>query len=653
MHLIGSISSATVSGIARHRGLGNLGASVNVTSELIDSNMFSVVYNALTAAGVPGNAASQGANYAAQLTLSTSFDVPTFIKGWLGVYLPASQHISQADAILGANQAATQMSAQRSQGSIVTQADQTKLIAVVNRPSITLIPVSTPVYSNLSDTHATFAGIKFDQPILQPHLTNALNWCAPGDGTILNIGAPVSLYDPVEYLRSALVDSDWARVKYWFGSFYSKIFASSGLNKDPFYPFGALNLFSYKYTIDNGVKTYWPFSYYDLQQFIVQIMGNFMLTDTGQHNQVLFGFIDYNAAQRVDPKLLVGNAPMIRLAIESLPSSTQSSIYRVLNNIASQGPGSSPREVLPVGWVPAPAGPWDWGAVFGMITVAATFYFVGSVVAGWLSTAFSTTAQIPAATAAETTATTTAATSAGAVAGTTAILDEVVITGTVASSVSVGAALTAGAVAVVAAPAIIGATAPTIQTPPTSAPVLDEVIVSGTVPASTSVGASLTAGAVAIATAPAVFSTPTISAPQTNATAPDQLDEVVVTGTAPSSVSTVGAAVAAGSIIATAAPAISNATTASDANTTTQPDQAQASDDQPSKGETLEDWLKSLAKKYGLTWVKSHLLALLKQYLKHTPTQAEIDAANASLDGGGINWWVIGAAALAALVGSS
>lgn len=616
-----------------------LGAVVDVTSEVADAGVYSDLNSSLLAAGIPAAVASQVAQLVSVSSITTPIDIPTYVKGFASIYIPASQHISQADAIKGAMQGALQMSAQRgAQGVIVGQANPYKALAIVNPPRINLQAISTPIYTGLSSRHPLFAGLPFNTPILQPHLTNALNWCAPGDGILLNIGDPTDLYDPVEYLRSALVDSDWERVKYWFGTFYSQIYTATGPKKDPYYPFGALNIFDYKYTVTNGVKTYWPFSYYDLQQFITQIMANFMLTDTGQHDQVIFGFIDYNGAQRVDPALLPGNGPMIQLALHSLPDAG-SSILAIAGRIATQGPGSSAREVLRVGWISAPPGPWDWGAVFSVITTFATFYFVGGAVFGWLAHAFSTITSIPVATA---DVATTAASTETSVAEATATvaadtLDTVVVTGSIGSAAlsTVGGAITA-----VASVPVIANTISTSPNAPNIEPSLDEVIVNGTQSATISTGAgTITAVATVPVTAAIITSAPS-----------DALDEVVVQGHAPatSTLSNAGIVTAVASVPVTTAastsdvldevvvqgsaptttptsstPGIVSATAASAASvsSTTQSGNNSSND---SNNKSWEDYLKALVKKYGLAYVQKYLQSLIAKKLGRQPTASEL-----------------------------
>ena len=616
MHLRGSIHNAQISGIAsrlRRRGLGDLG---------------------MTSAEIYNEVIAQGG--------STSDAEAASRSGSLDAWNAAHQSV---------------------------QPDWFRNLYYAPKPSVTLSSSGVAPYTNLSDKPLSFAGVTWPTAILNPHTTTALNWVQPN---VLNKGAPTSLYDPIEFLRSALIDSDWDRVFYWFAVQYAQLYKQFENSRDAFYPFANMNILSYKYVInDNGQKVYYPFSQYDLWQFISRIVANFSITDLGVHGKCAIGLLNWGDPYHVVPydvaNELTGpnqwwNAINQGLLDVQHPSSVFQYTSLKQANVDSQIPRTAamPLDDIRVGWIQAPKGPWTYDKVLSVIVTFIVAYYAGAALGAAFTAIFgTTTATAGTTTAAVTSATASTGVEAGAVsAATTAAstaLEEVVITGTVASSISVGAALTAGTVAVAAAPAILNATAPDIQVnAPSAAPAIDEVIVSGTLPvaSSASVAGAITAGSVAIASAPAILSTPNLTT-STNTTAPDTLEEVTVIGTVPAtSVSTVGTALAVGSVIATAAPAISSATTVSDANTTTQPDQASNADDQPSKGETLEDWLKGLVKKYGLDWVKAHLIALLKQYYGHTPTQQELDAANASLSSG-LNWLVIGAAVLAALAGSS
>ncbi len=557
-----------------------------------------------------------------------------------------------------------------------TQPDWFRNLYYAPKPSIALSSDGIAPYFNLSDKPLTFAGVTWLTPILNPHRTTALNWVEPN---VINKGAPSSLYDPVEYLRSALIDSDWDRVFYWFAMNYAQLYSQVGNSRDAFWPFASINILSYKYVVnDAGQRVYYPFSQYDLWQFISRIVANFSITDLGAHGKCAIGLLNWGDPNKVVPYDVDGeltgpnqwwNAFNQGLFGYGHTSSVfqYTSVQQLITDSQNPHTSSSPIGDLRVGWIQAPSGPWTFEKVLSLVVILVVSYYAGAALGALYASVFGTTtataglsagaATVGSSTGAATTATV-GSSAAGAAAG---ALDEIVITGSIASGISVGSALTAGSViAAATAPAIAGATAPSIQVnAPNSAPALDEVVVTGTASTSTvsaaSVGAAITAGAVAVATAPAVLTTPDIVTTQpttNNATSPDTLDEVVVTGTATTSVSSVGTALAVGSVIATAAPAIADATTISDPNTTTQPDQTTNSSDKPSKGTTLEDWLKSLVKKYGLAWVKAHLASLLKQFYGVDPSQAQLDAADASL-GSGINWWLIGAAALAAIAGSS
>lgn len=585
---------------------------------------------------------------------------------------------SQAEAAARSGSLATW-----NQTSQPTQPDWFRALYYAPKPNVVLSSDGIAPYLNLSDKPMAFAGVPWTTPILNPHRTNALNWVTQGD--VINKGAPASLYDPAEYLRSALIDSDWDRVFYWFAVQYAQLYQKFENSRDAYFPFANMNILSYKYIVnDNGQRVYYPFSKYDLWQFISRIVANFSITDLGAHGKCAIGLLNWGDPYHVVPYDVEGELTgpnqwwnAVNQGLFGYQHKSSVFQYTTLEQAVAMTntphTSNGPVGDIRVGWIQAPSGPWTFDKVLSVAVILVISYYAGAALGALFSTVFGTTTATAGATGAATTATSSAtsagsiASSSGSIAGSVAssALDEVVITGTVASSISVGTALTAGAViATAVAPAITGATAPSIQTnvPTTSA--LDEVVITGVVPSATTgtVAGAITAGAVAVAAAPAILTAPDMVAPSSatsntpssatsNTPTSNTLEEVTVTGTVPAatSVSTVGTAIATGAVIATAAPAITNATTVSEPNTTAN----SSSNNSPSKGQTLTDWLKAMAKKYGLAWVKAHLASLLRQYYGVDPTQQQIDDADASLSGSGINWFVLGAAALAAIVGSS
>lgn len=132
--------------------------------------------------------------------------------------------------------------------------------------------VTTPVaqsYPALSPAPANAQGaVPFPHTIAQPHQTTALNWFL--GGPILNKGTPRWTNDANEFLRSALVDSNFDAVKKW-ADWWVASYAPDG-SPAKMAPLYDRNLASDKWTLTNsGAKIYLPFSEADLNQFIEKI----------------------------------------------------------------------------------------------------------------------------------------------------------------------------------------------------------------------------------------------------------------------------------------------------------------------------------------------------------------------------------------------
>jgi len=540
------------------------------------------------------------------------------------------------------------------------------------RPSVQLSSQNAGNYNGLSENKIAFANnIPWTEKVLVPHWTTAQNWCLPaGTVGILNRGNPRSLYDPIEYLRSALIDSDWDRVYYWFLKNYSDTYAVTGNSKNAFFPYADMNIFDYKYVIDdNGRKIYYPLSTYDLQQFLKRIVANFTIADV-QHSSghCAIGLIQWHGIPPyvVDLSSLGDNKFSWWMAIYdglNTPDQGGSSVFQyeslhdlVLNAQGQQSPynqykkaGFSPCGDLRVGWVQGPKGEWTASKIITYVLIIAATYGVSllstpAVAAAEAGTVAATEVGTAGAAGAVTGA---AATTAGSAAAASA-LEEVVITGTI--STGVGAAASAAIIAA-AAPAVAlatssGSLAPqssltnNVNAPPSS---LDEVVISGHLPESTVV--STATGAI-VATA----AVPVISAAQN---APAQLDEVVVTGHTP-----VSSTLTSGNVVASASVPVVSETAAQSSQVSTDSQNTQdANSDQSSK----TDWqstLKALVKKYGLAYVQKYLKSLMTRKLGRQPTAQELDYANEYISSGAASetsnaGWIIAALGiLAAIAGS-
>jgi hypothetical protein len=137
-------------------------------------------------------------------------------------------------------------------------------------------PPTPAVYAPLPLQSGHFA-IDFPWQIQQPHWSRQTLWWT--GQTVLNAGAPQYSNDCIEYLRSALVDSDFSRVKNFIMWYYainnpnphlywdaaSLSWGSHFLVTQP----GAdainyLNLCDYKYILTEAGPVYLPLSYQDL-----------------------------------------------------------------------------------------------------------------------------------------------------------------------------------------------------------------------------------------------------------------------------------------------------------------------------------------------------------------------------------------------------
>lgn len=436
-------------------------------------------------------------------------------------------------------------------------------------PAPNLSTVGAPVYSSLTDadppppywapriTH-------FDQKIFNPHFTDALNWTTGGN-RVLNIGNPTSLYDPVEYLRSALIDSDWDRVAYWYAFYIKSMYAYTQNYGPEYYQISQLNMPNYKYVVNpNGTRTYYPMSSADFGAMIRNVIIPMRVTDLGR-NQVAFGSFWPNGAQSypINPKDMTLRQMWGNRA-QNMDGGTNA-------------PSSSPVGTARLGWTPSPPGP-QFMDYLGPAMAGVVLGIVGGPALGaGISSLFAASAA-PAITTAAVTGTAVASTATATVAGSVigAGLEEVVITSAVTSLAAgsiiggtVGAGLAAGAITPVAtAPAISPATTSVPPAIPATPP-LEEVIVSSAVApvSTTSVAAALGTGVIATAAAAPIISSSTTAS--SDAPQPDQsqpLEEVTVTGAAPIAPAITGATVAdgliTGAVVATTtAPAVSSSTT--------------------------------------------------------------------------------------------
>lgn len=121
-------------------------------------------------------------------------------------------------------------------------------------------------YGNLPWANATQTdGVEFPFQIREPYWTSNLWWW--NGQAIVNAGAPRFRNDPNEYLRSAMVESDWDAVGKWLSWRIAVILKRGGSTANvadelALFPFG-----SFKYTGGAFAKKFYPFSMADYQTF--------------------------------------------------------------------------------------------------------------------------------------------------------------------------------------------------------------------------------------------------------------------------------------------------------------------------------------------------------------------------------------------------
>lgn len=544
------------------------------------------------------------------------------------------------------------------------------------QPSIKLSAVGVKPYDKLSDKKYAFTDMPWPTPILNPHTTTALNWVTRGV-PVVNKGSPRSIYDPVEYLRSALIDSDWDRVYYWFAVQYNDIYKRVGNQKDAFFPFANINILDYKYVVtDSGQRIYYPFSLWDIKQFLTRIVLTFTIADY-QHSSghCTIGLINWYAKP---PYPYTNTAMFTAYTFENAldvglwsPWQKSSSVFQyespeqLVASARNPVSKSSACGDFRVGWIQGPKGDWTATQIVTTIVI-----LVATLGAGWYAAPAATAgsgagaaASVGEATA--TTATTVSSTAAvaGSAASLAADLPTIVVTGVApVAAGSVAGAIAAGSIGVIAtAPAVIGApsiSVPSTPSTPPPAPTTDlqTVVITGTKAATTGAGsainAAVAAGAVvATSIPPPVVNTP--SAPPSTET----LQEVTVTGKAPTPVP--GAVTVAPAVLSTL-PVSTPSSVASSSPGTSDTSQSNTSNndpDSPKSGQSLQDWLQQMIKKYGLKWVEAHLAQLLAKYFPHggpaqtAAAQQQLDATPAqSTD---TTPWILGGAALLVLIAAT
>lgn len=348
----------------------------------------------------------------------------------------------------------------------------------------------------------------FPYEIKQPFITRNVAWYT--GGPILNIGQPTARNDYREFIRSAMVDSDWDRLEIFCG-WYLATKATTPLAREMFYR--SFNFGTYKWVWQNGRKKYLPFSRFDYQTFFERLKrfeSGKDATRSCVSNSVKLHLVNLDAKQaqvgRGVPMILtIGFCPIHQSWTDGLLKMAGFVAIAVGGAYALSFLGPAAGAAAPVAGGGAAAG---GAAVGGAVTGGAV---TGATVA----------------------ATATTATAAAAAAGVT-VLPEVMV---VAASISAGAAATAAAAAAAGAFAVSGALSPAAggapiaqapSLPPAMTPqnptLLPEITVTGA-PAGAAPGVVATQTA-AVGSAPwltqNVFETPFTGEPTTAQTFSDR-----------------------------------------------------------------------------------------------------------------------------------
>lgn len=134
---------------------------------------------------------------------------------------------------------------------------------------VPVVAIASQAYPSLPRAPKAAQGaVEFPYTILPPHDTRALEWFL--GGSILNKGTPRWSNDADEFLRSALVDSNWPAVKQWadwFRQSYPGVPGTPNFDKLRLWNFSA-----HKWTLGKGGKIYLPFSQGDYNAFVDHVL---------------------------------------------------------------------------------------------------------------------------------------------------------------------------------------------------------------------------------------------------------------------------------------------------------------------------------------------------------------------------------------------
>lgn len=449
--------------------------------------------------------------------------------------------------------------------------------------------VGTRAMNGLGSLGATPAlTAPFPYQIKNPFITGNNFWYT-GQPT-LNKNEPLYRNDAEEFLRSAVVDSDWDRVEAWLGWALR-----NGMTRDKLTQF---DFGRYKWTGTKAAKKFYPFSHADIRSFYERFLKFTAVTMPADRKCIQNKYEMALKGANSSPR----NQFILRLSDCPLSESWEKGLLKVVASIA-----------LPVALVVAA------GAIAGAVAAGGAGGAAGAAGAAGASGAAGAGA---------------AGAAAGA-AGSAALIPAGIEVVTVAASALpvIGAGTVAATVgAGLASGALVAANVPpplTAQPPPASLspePVIETVTVTGNVPVVTApeaitIGAGLSSGAIVAASAPPA---PLQTAQPEPVQDSDTIETVVTEGTRipvtdPGLVSIIGPS------IALDIPEIFSP----------EPPSPQYEDD-PTLGDQIKTGLQDAAAQYGQQYVEDQLAQYLQDQLNHPPTQDDLDAWQDWIDDGGL-----------------
>lgn len=427
----------------------------------------------------------------------------------------------------------------------------------------------------------------FPWRIKEPFITGNNFWYT-GQPT-LNRGEPKFYNDAEEFLRSAVVDSDWDRLEAWLSWAFQNGMTGDKLTQ--------LDFGRFKWTGTKANKKMYPFSATDYKTFYERFLKYTATTAPADHKCIKLRYDMTMKAVASSPR----NQFVLRLGDCPLQLGWEQGLIRVVAAIA-----------IPVALVVTA------GAIAGALTAGAAAGGAGAAAGVGATTGAAAGAGAGAA-------------SVGAAAAIPAGIEIVTVAATAlpvigASTVAVtaGAALASGALITASTPPPLTAQPPTPTPNLPPEPVIETVTVTGSVPVVTApevatIGAGLTTGAI-VAT-----STPPAPVQPEPPAQPDVIEEVVTEAPRIAPIDPALASIIGAPGIVLDLPNIS----------VSEPTPPQYEDD-PTLTDRIKTGLQDAASQYGQQYVEDYLTDQLTDQLNRPPTNDDLDAWQEWIDAGGL-----------------